>query len=255
MRQVGLYGCRYTQQWGLKFGDYVDATALPPIPTGDFGHTSLIGDWGMLMNNTLSCCVVSGAEHETMLWTAESGNPPAVFDDQTTIRNYQTLGGFQPDDPATDQGCDMAAAAQLRVTQGITDVAGNTHKVGAVLELQPGNIEQLWYALYLFDGVGCGLVMSREWESAFAQHSPWDTSNYGNPSGGHYVTLVGRSSGNIQLVTWGQPQLMTPAAYQTPGVVQKVLCYASQEKLRNGVDLEGLSWSDIRADMPKVGAL
>lgn len=256
-RQVGKYGCRPTphgQKWALQFGDYIDATALPPIPSGSFGHMNLIPEWGVLMNTTLGCCVVSGAEHETMLWTAESGNM-AVFNDGVTVRNYQLLGNYEPGNPYSDQGCDMLTAAQLRVTQGIVDANGNTHKLGAVLELQPGNLEQLWYACWLFDGVGCGITVPREWEMLFESHAPWDANSY-NPNdimGGHYVPLMAREDGDIDLVTWGAPQLMTPDGYQA--AAHTVLCYATEEKLRNGKDLEGLSWSDIRADMAKVAAL
>lgn len=257
MRQVGKYGCRpppHGKKWGLQFGDYVDATALPPIPSGSFGHMNLIQQWGVLMNTTLSCCVVSGAEHETMLWTAEAGNP-AVFNDDVTVKNYQLLGNYQPGNPSSDQGLDMLVAAQLRITQGIVDANGNTHKLGAVLQLQPGNLEQLWYACYYFDGVGCGITVPSDWERCFAMGLPWDANTH-NPNdivGDHYVPLMARQDGNIDLVTWGQPHQMTPAGYQA--AAKTVLCYATEEKLKNGVDLEGLSWSDIRADMPKVAAL
>ena len=60
------------------------------------------------------------------------------------------------------------------------------------------------------------------------------------------------SAGFPQLVTWGEPQLLTRALYTTPQFNTITMVYASQEKLHNGVDEEGLSWSDMRSDIKKV---
>jgi len=40
--------------------------------------------------------------------------------------------------------------------------------------------------------------------------------------------------------------------YTTPEFNSITMCYASQEKLRNGVDGEGLGWSDMRSDIRKL---
>lgn len=267
MRTVGKYGLRLPapgKKWGLKFSDYVDATALPPIPKGAFGHTDKVKvPWGILMNDQLGCCVVSGAEHETMLWTSESGSTTAVFDDASTVKNYELLGNYQPGNPSSDGGCDMLTAAELRIKQGIVDAAGNVHKLGIALELDcaPGylNMEQVWYALYYFDGVGFGIGVTNQMEQDFQDGVPWDGANY-NPNavvGGHYVPGMGRENENgsldAEIITWGEPQAVTASGLTA--MTNTVLCYASQEKLRNGVDLEGLSWSDMRADISKVARM
>jgi len=244
-------------RWSLKFSDYVDLTQLPPIPTGDFGHTDLVTNpWGMYLNDTYGCCVVSGSQHEHRLWHAEgTGADTVVFDDNSTVKNYELLGNFDPNDPVnTDQGCDMLTAAHLRLTQGIVDATGATHKLGIALQLQAGNWEQLITAINLFDGVALGILVTPDMQTAFADQQPWDLPQF-NPNdveGGHYVPAVCRKDGLPEVITWGGPQKLTKALYTAPQFNTVTFCYASQEKLRNGKDLEGLSWSDMRSDIKKV---
>lgn len=272
-RTVGKYGLLLPppgRRAKLKFGDYVDTTSLPPIPKGAFGHMDTVKvPWGMLKNDELGCCVVSGAEHEHMLWHAEIGSPIPVFDDASTVANYELLGGYQPGNPDTDGGCDMVAAAHKRITKGIVDANGERHFLGIALELDCGpgylNMTQLWYAAWLFDGLGLGILVTPEWEDDFANRKPWDAADY-NPdhiAGGHYVPLMAREVETLHgpsstvydadVVTWGEKQAIT-----TPGLkicTTTVLAYASQEKLRNGKDVDGLSWSDMRADIKRIAAM
>ena len=261
-RVVGKFGLRPTPhgvRWPLKFSSYVDATKLPPIPDGDFGHTDLLTQpIGIYCNDQLGCCVVSGAEHETRLWHAEgSGRDELVFDDDTTISNYTLLGNYDPEDPYSDQGCDMVNAAQIRMDKGILDSNGKAHRVGAALQLQPGNWEQLLYACYYFDGVGLGILVTAAMQQAFQNNEPWDVDCF-NPNdveGGHYVPAVARVGGDIVVITWGQPQRLTRALYTADQFNTTVFAYASPEKLRNGKDLNGLSWSDMRADINALATL
>jgi hypothetical protein len=106
------------------------------------------------MNDTLGCCVVAAKEHTTRMWAAEgTGSDTLVFNDAATILNYEVMGGYNPEDPDSDQGCDMLTAARLWLTRGILDANNHTHKPGVALQLQAGNWEQLLYAAYYFDGV------------------------------------------------------------------------------------------------------
>jgi hypothetical protein len=265
-RIAGKYGLRPPpagKKWGFRFSDYLDATRLPPIPEGAFGHTDKVeGPWEILLNDQLGCCVVSGAEHETMLWTAEAGRQ-AVFNDAATIHNYCKLGNYQPGNPDTDQGCDMLHAAKLRIRDGIVDWAGHVHKIGIALELDCGpgwlNMTQFWYACWLFDGLGLGIDVTSAWKNDFEAGRDWDAADY-NPNdvvGGHYVPAVARVNADgrlcVEVVTWGERQMLTVDGLQACTVT--VLCYASPEKLHNGRDLEGLSWSDMRSDIRKIGRL
>jgi hypothetical protein len=261
-RTIGKYGLRLPapgHKWPFKFGDYVDMTQLPPIPKGDFGHTGLVTKpWEIYKNDVLGDCVVAAKQHKIRLWHAEgTGADTITFSDATTVKNYTMLGNYNPDDPDTDQGCDMLHAAKLELKYGVLDDAGNRHKPGIALQLQSGNWEQLLYATYLFDGVELGVLVTPGMQQAFADEQPWDLPQY-NPydvEGGHCIPVVARADGLPQVITWAEPQLLTQALYSAPQFNMVTMCYATQEKLSHGKDLEGLSWSDMRSDIRKVARM
>lgn len=261
-RTAGKYGLRpvpHGMRWGLKFGDYVDLTQLPPLPAGDFGHTEQVTKpWDIYLNDQLGDCVVASKEHVTRLWVAEgTGADTVTFSDTTTVDNYTLLGNYNPNDPNSDQGCDMLTAAHLWLTQGIADDTGTRHKPGIALQLQAGNWEQLLYATYLFDGVELGILVTPNMQKAFEAEQTWDTPdfNLNDVEGGHCVPVVARKDGLLELITWAEPQLLTKALYTAPQFNTVTMAYASQEKLHNGVDLEGLGWSDMRSDISKVARM
>jgi hypothetical protein len=246
----------------------MDIKALGPIPPGAFGHTKMVTKpWEMYKNDVLGCCVVSGKQHCLRLWLAEgTGMDTITFSDATTVRNYELLGHYNPGDPSSDQGCDMLYAAEVWMRHGIWDDTGKLHKIGVALELESGpgylNLDQFWYASYYFDGIGLGISVTPQMQQAFANEQPWDVRQYNpyNVVGGHFVPAVAREdeSGVLypEVITWGDKQLITTAGLQA--ITNTVLVYASQEKLSHGKDLEGLSWSDMRADirtLERVGAL
>jgi hypothetical protein len=246
-------------RWDLKFGDYVDLTQLEPLPTGDYGHTAKVTKpWGMYMNDALGCCVVSAKQHKVRLWHSEGfGSDTVTFADAITVKNYSLFGNYQLGNPDSDQGCDMVTAAQLEVKKGVLDDLGKRHKPGIALQLQPGNWEQLLYAIYYFDGVELGILVTPAMQQAFANEQPWDISqfNTADVEGGHCVLATDRKDGLPEVVSWGAPQKITKALYTAPQFNTITMAYASPEKLSLGVDLEGLGWSDMRSTMRKISRL
>lgn len=237
----------------LKFRDYLDRTALPPLPTGDFGHDTLVTNWGMLGNDKYGDCVWAGGGHEEMLWLRESGateaEVEALITESAALKNYSVVTGFNPDDPSTDQGTDMAKAASYRRKTGYVDAKGNHHKIAAYVDLDPGNITELWYAAYLFDGVGIGINFPAQWMDAFSKGPGglWDHVTRPKIEGGHYITGVARH-GNLNIVTWADdhPRL-TPRGYAQFN--DETFAYATEDKLANGVDENGFNWTQLRADL------
>ena len=129
--------------------------------------------------------------------------------DANVLADYAAVTGFDPAKPETDQGTDLQQAAAYRRTTGIIDAGGERHKIAAYLALEPGNLQHLFLATYLFGAAGIGLQLP---SSALAQSErglPWDVVADASIDGGHYVPLVGRQADGLHVISWGAVQLMT----------------------------------------------
>lgn len=236
----------------LRFATYANYTTLP-TPPDVFGHYDLITDWGMLGNDDWGDCALAGACHQTMLWTKEGGSQ-APFDTPAALRNYHEVAGFDPNagppgSNYTDNGTDMGVLARHWQRKGIVDSNGAYHVVVAVMDLNPGDLRELWAATYLFQTVGLGFSMPATAMQQFEQGKPWDVvANDGGIEGGHYVPAVGRlANGNLLIVTWGKTQEVTPAFYQkysNQGIVA-----LSEEMLIESKSIDGFDDSLLKADL------
>jgi hypothetical protein len=195
----------------LHFAHYT-TTVLPPVPPV-FGHDNLIpGDgWGMLGNDSVGDCVFAGAAHETMLWAAEH-QLPAPMDAATVLGDYSAVTGYNPANPATDQGTDVRQAMAYRRNTGIADATGKRHRISAYLALEPGNYTQLLEACYLFGAVGVGINFPSSAMDQFNKGRTWSVVHGAHIEGGHYIPVVAHR-GTIRLVTWGREIGMTRGFY------------------------------------------
>lgn len=230
-----------------------------PIPPHAFGHEALVPSWGMLANGPddsepditpVGDCVIAGGLHETMLWNAEAGTSVHV-DSKAAIANYSAITGYNPDDPNSDRGTDMEHAARYRRRTGLIDADGKRHKIGAYLALRPGDVNQLWTALYCFGAVGIGLQLP---ESAEQQFEAGHVLDYvpGSPiAGGHYVSAVARR-GFIGIVTWGRIAWMTPRFLQE--YCDEAIVYLSPEMLHEGVSIDGFDQKTLVGDLSQLKA-
>jgi hypothetical protein len=222
-------------------------TKLPARPK-TFGHDKFVGAdaWGMLGNDNYGDCVLAGAAHETMLWTATRGGGGARFDDKSVLADYSAITGFDPRRPDTDRGTDMRAAANYRRKTGVRDATGTRHKIGAYVALEPGNWDHLLTALYLFGAVGVGIQFPESAMDQFNAGKPWTVVPGAQIEGGHYVPLVARR-GTLRLVTWGREIGMSQGFYLK--YCDEAVVYLSEEMLTNGRSPEGFDLAALKADL------
>lgn len=232
----------------LKLATYLEPARLP-APPAQFGHDGQVASWQMLANDRIGDCVIAGALHETMLWTSIGSSEIAVSDD-AAIKNYEAIAGYDPADPSTDQGTDVAAAASYRRKTGLLDAHGKRHKVGAYLALTPGDVQEHLTGLYLFGAVGIGVRFPQSAMQQFHDGQPWDVVAGSPIEGGHYISAVARRDGRIVVVTWGREQPMTDAFLQTYNDESYV--YLSAEYLHQGKSPEGFDLAQLRSDLSAV---
>lgn len=234
----------------LKLVNYLDTSVLPKPPR-EFGHERLVTDWGMLGNDAWGDCVWAGWGHNFMLWNREAGRSVNITT-QSTLRNYEIVTGFNPNDPSTDQGTDMEVAAKYVRQTGLLDADGKRHKIGAYVALEPGNVTQLWYALYLFDGVGIGVEFPAQWMDAFRNGRTWGRVRRPKIEGGHFISAVARRARKPIAITWARPQPLTIGGYTQFN--DETQAYLTEEKLTAGKSLEGFDLAALKADLAAVTA-
>jgi hypothetical protein len=231
----------------LHFEHYIKRESLPLIPA-QFGHENAVTSWGMLGNDTVGDCVFAGADHETMLWTVEEGKP-AHFTADNAISDYSAVTGYDSSNPRTDQGTNVQDAMDYRKSTGLIDAAGNRHKIGGYLALEPGNLRHVMEALYLFSAVAVGIEFPDSAMDQFNAMKPWAVVPGASVQGGHYVPLVA-NRGNLVVVTWGRLQQMTPQFYIK--YADEAYAVLSLEFLKSGKSPEGFNLEQLQADLASL---
>ncbi len=244
----------------LLFANYVDlGTVLPQVPDA-FGHEQAVPEWGMLGNGPdpemgpnfegAGDCVFAGAAHETMLWTAV-GDGEATFSTHGVLDDYGAVTGYTPSDPNSDQGTNVRDALNYRRQTGVVDAHGQRHTIGAYVALQPGNLDHLYAALYLFGAVGIGINFAETAMQQFHNGEPWDVVAGAKIEGGHYVPLVAKRSGMLDCVTWAKVQPMTLEFFTT--YCDEAYALLSADLLgEDGVSPEGFKLAELQADLAAV---
>ena len=245
--KLGKHPATYSRR-DLRLSKYLTADKLPVIPA-EFGHEAIVTDWRMLGNDAVGDCVWAGACHEHMLWTA-LGSTQSVFDDAGALRAYSAVTGFNPDDPLTDSGTPVRDAMKYRANVGVLDVSGRPHRIAAYATIEPGDMDRLKAAAYLFSAVGVGILFPESAMDQFENGQPWDVVSNEQPDSGHYIPVVGFRGGNFLCVTWGKLQQITSAFLKK--YCDEVWSVFTHEYIRNGTSSEGFDLSALLDDQKAV---
>lgn len=256
MNRLGKAPAVYDKR-DLLFAHYRDRSALPVPHPKTFGHEKLIaaGAWQMLGNGPddsvrpgfqgAGDCVFAGAAHETAMWNLEAGHQ-VHFTGANAIADYSAVTGYRVGDDSTDNGTDVRQALKYRQKTGVVDASGVRHKIGAYLALEPGNLEQIYEAMYLFGAVGLGIEFPGSAMDQFNAGKPWAIVHGARTEGGHYIPLVAKRS-NLDCVTWGRLQPMTAGFLAK--YCDEAWAILSPEMLASGKSPEGFDLLQLQADL------
>lgn len=238
----------------LKAAKYIDYSKLPPLPTlTAYGHGNLIVAWLMYLNDMLGDCVIAGAYHFLMLINIMAGRAFSATD-RNAEETYELAAGYNPADSNTDQGTNMLDFLKYWKNTGIKDASGNIHKIRAFVEIEPGNLQELLYAIYLFGGAYIGVQLPSSAESQFENNEMWSIVPSDTTVGGHCLYLVSKqASPIIDAISWAKDQQAT---------VEWILKYMDEgyiifddEMFNNLVTMDGFKYDDLLADLNLVGTL
>jgi len=228
----------------FRFRDYLSLTQAP-LPPKTVNHEKGITNWGMLGNDNYGDCVFAGAGHETIAWNKTAGKVVTITDGNA-LSDYSAVTGFNPNNPNSDQGTDMQAAASYRRKTGIISANGR-HKVAAYLAITPGNRTELKLACYLFEAVGIGIQFPASAMDQFNAGHAWTVVRGAQIEGGHYIPMLGYNSRYIYIVTWGKVQKMSWAFFDK--YCDEAIVYLSEEMLTGGKSIEGFDEASLRTDL------
>jgi len=175
--------------------------APPPAVTNSQGITS----WGMMLNDTLGNCTIAGVGHAVQIWTLAKGNEITV-PDSAVLQCYEQWDGYDPANPASDQG-----GVELDVLNDWRQQGFSGHELLAFADLDPALRDELHVkqAIALFGGLYIGLQLPITAQT----QDVWDavTGDDGKPGswGGHCVVVPDYDPDGLTCITWGAPKRMT----------------------------------------------
>lgn len=178
-----------------------------PLPPASFDNTNGITDWGQMENDHLGDCTCAALGHLIQAWTSASG-PEVTVPDSAILKAYQDSCGYDPANPASDQGGIIRNVLDYFRKVG---VGGYQITADAEVNITQMRVQQ---AIYIFGGLDVGVELPIAAQSQTGLL--WDIENYdasGDAApgtwGGHSVAVVKYDPTGVWCVTWGLLQKMT----------------------------------------------
>jgi hypothetical protein len=199
--------------------------SLPQAPPPSGGYGGDFSDWLMLGNGPCDDgsipekepayqgagdCAWAGPAHEEMEAAKNSGRAVPPFTCLNVLEQYSAYSGYNLQTGANDNGSNVRDVLKWRQQKGLLDTAGTAHKIGTFIALEPGNTQELWEALWLFENVGIGINFPNSAMDQFNAGKTWSVVPGATIEGGHYIPLVGHPVNSVwTCVTWAKRQTMT----------------------------------------------
>lgn len=242
-----------------KLADFLPglkAANLLPKPPAVFGHgNDFAGEaWLMLGNGPddsvfpgfegCGDCAWAGPAHETMELNRNADRPVPTFTGNVVVAQYSEYSGYDPKTGESDNGSDVREVLAWRQKKGLKDASGNVHKIGPYLALEPKNLDELFYGVFLLECVGLGIEVFDQNQQQFSEGKPWTPG--GQIDGGHYVPAVGRpKAGQLEVITWARKQAATDAFYTTANDESWGYVSAETFSAKTGNDFEGYDAAQV----------
>jgi hypothetical protein len=200
--------------WGHG-GDFVDG---PPPGWGMRGNGpqddhSIPEDWAAAQG--CGDCFWAGETHRLMESARDARRPVPPISCLTTVQQYAEYSGYDPRTGERDEGSDPQAGLRWIQQTGLRDDHGESHTIGQIVALTPGDLSELWEGAYLLEEVGIGLSLTEAQEQQLNGGRPWSWEAGSPEIGGHWVIVTGRPSALTgSLITWGRRVAFTTSFYE-----------------------------------------
>jgi hypothetical protein len=220
--------------------------ALPTAPAPPIDVSEGITSWPMYLNDHLGDCACAAPAHMEEVFSKATGSPRVLTDDDV-LALYE-LQGYDPKNPATDQGSSMGQVLQ--------DWRSNwpPSQVYAYCQVDQTNEAHVQLALWLFRGLYIGVALPRTAQG----QAVWDVvdappdQNGAGTWGGHAINVVAiNADGSREFISWGQRMKMTKEFWDE--YVDEVYAVVTHDLPTNGVLQDnGFNLTQLEADMAEL---
>lgn len=189
--------------------DLVTKALLPPPAT--VNHYAGLGSWGMLGNDTVGDCVQAFSGHADYQFRSYAAGEAVVTPptDEEALAAYSGSTGFDPNDPATDQGTVVLGPnGFMRYWHRTGIVFGGARSFAkAFVQVKlDADLLSLRQAIRYLGGVGLGINLPRAILDCDDIPYMWDS--LGAIAGGHEIWVDGYQQDGgefyFDLISWGK---------------------------------------------------
>lgn len=175
------------------------AFVAAPAPPASVSWQAAVVDWPMWGNDAAGNCAWVGPAHMFECWTANVGATCAITT-ADCLAAYSAATGYDPSNPATDQGTVLADVLPYVRDKGL---AG--HRWQAWATIRPSETDLMKLAIAETGGVllGFQLPLSVQSQTVWGEGGTGGNDTPGS-WGGHCVCGVGYDERYLYVVTWGQ---------------------------------------------------
>lgn len=159
-----------------------------------------VKDWGMLGNDKAGDCVVAGALHMIINWSAHTGNSK-VFTDEDALQIYSSLTGYDPETGANDTGLVMTDFLNYWQTEGLFGV-----KILGWFSFDHTNKLHFDITDQAFGGTYLGSQFPQSAMDQFNAGQPFSLVPGSPIDGGHCTPWFNHGSEGRKCVTWSKLQ-------------------------------------------------
>ncbi len=216
----------------LKLSKYI---LRLPAPPPEVDHESKVTAWGMMGNDQYGDCVMAALGHEVLQWTTYASRPVRVSD-AAIIAAYLALS-------PNDDGLSILDTLKWMKNTGL-----NGHKIGAFVEIDPKNRDEVKLAVQLFGNTIVGISLPDK--NTFG---PWiDVVGPPNPWNGHCVIYPAFDPSGPDAATWGY---IEPASWLWhDAYCDEGYAVLSEEWINSeGLTVEGFDLVQLQYDLAHIG--
>jgi len=177
-----------------------------PLPPQAVDWTKGITKFGVMLNDRLGCCTISGCGHAIQVWVNNAfAETDCTVPDSVILKAYEQWDGYDPTDPSTDQG-----GVELDVLTNWRKNGLRGHHILAFADPAVANLTEIKQSIALFGGVYIGMQVPNFIMADIPEL--WDVvANDGGIDGGHCVFVCGYDGSGFTFISWGKVYKMTAA--------------------------------------------